>query len=53
MELEIKQYSQVTYLGCVLEKTMSAESLALKTIKKINQKQKFLYGKNRFLTPEF
>ena len=31
---------------------MSAESLTLKTITKINQKQKFLYGKNRFLTPE-
>ena len=52
MELEIKQYSQVTYLGCVLDKTMSAESLTLKTTKKINQKHKFLYGKNWFLTPE-
>ena len=26
--------------------------MALKTIKKINQKLKFLYRKNRFLTPE-
>ena len=31
---------------------MSGESMALKTIKKINQKLKFLYRKNRFLTPE-
>ena len=31
---------------------MSRESMALKVIKKINQKLKFLYRKNRFLTPE-
>ena len=35
--IEIKQYSKVTYLGCLLEETMSGESMALKTIKKINQ----------------
>ena len=50
--IEIKQYSKVTYLGCLLDETMSGESMALKTIKKINQKLKFLYRKNRFLTPE-
>ena len=49
---EIKQYSKVTYLGCLLDETMSGESMALKTIEKINQKLKFLYRKNRFLTPE-
>ena len=50
--IEIKQYSKVTYLGCLLDETMSGESMALKTIKKINQKIKDLYRKNRFLTPE-
>ena len=45
--IEIKQYSKVTYLGCLLDETMSGESMALKTIKKINQKLKFLYRKNR------
>ena len=50
--IEIKQYSKVTYLGCLLDETMSGESMALKTIKKINQKLKFLYRKNQFLTPE-
>ena len=35
--IEIKQYSKVTYLGCLLEETMSGKSMALKTIKKINQ----------------
>ena len=34
--IEIKQYSKVTYLGCLLDETMSGESMALKTIKKIN-----------------
>ena len=50
--IEIKQYSKVKYLGCLLDETMSAESMALKTTKKIDQKLKFLYRKNRFLTPE-
>ena len=50
--IEIKQYSKVTYLGCLLDETMSGESISLKTIKRINQKLKFLYRKNRFLTPE-
>ena len=50
--IEITPYSKVTYLGCLLGETKSGESIALKTIKKINQKLKFLYRKNRFLTPE-
>ena len=50
--IEIMQYAKVTYLGCLLDKTMSGESMALKTIKKINQKLKFYTRKNRFLTPE-
>ena len=32
--IKIKQYSKVTYLGCLLDETMSGESMALKTIKK-------------------
>ena len=32
--IEIKQCSKVTYLGCLLEETMSGESMVLKTIKK-------------------
>ena len=31
--IKIKQYSKVTYLGCLLDETMSGESMALKTIK--------------------
>ena len=46
----IKQHSQVTYLWCMLDKTMLGEPMALKVINKINGKLKFLYRKNRNLT---
>ena len=32
--IEIKQYSKVAYLGCLLDEAMSGESMALKTSKK-------------------
>ena len=50
--IEIKQYSEVACLACLLDETMTGESMALKSIEIINQKLKFLYRKNRFLTPE-
>ena len=50
--IEIKQYSKVTYLGCLLDKTMSGDSMELKTIKKSFYIRKFLHTKNRFLTPD-
>ena len=50
-DIEIKQHSQVTYLGCVMDETMSREPMALKVINRINRKLKFLYQKNSFLTP--
>ena len=48
----IKPHLQVTYLGCVLDETMSGEPMPLKVIHKINGKLKFLYRKNRYLTKE-
>ena len=50
-DIEIKQHSQVTYLGCVMDETMSGEPMPLKVINKINRKLKFLSRKNSFLTP--
>ena len=50
--INIKQSSQVTYLGCVLDETMSGEPMALKFINKINGKLTFLYRKNRYLTKD-
>ena len=38
--IEIKQNSQVSYLGCVMDETMSGEPMALKVINKINGKLK-------------
>ena len=49
--IQIKQHSKVTYLGCILDETMSGESMALKVINKINSRLKFLNRKNKFLTP--
>ena len=49
-DIEIKQHSQVTYLGCVMDETMSGEPMALKVTNKINGKLKFLYRKDSFLT---
>ena len=37
----------------MLDETMSGEPTALKVINKVNGKLKFLYRKNRFLSPEF
>lgn len=47
-EIDIKQYSKVTCLGCLVNGTMSGESMALKTITKINQKLDFYIGKIGF-----
>ena len=49
-KIHIKQYHTVTYLGCLLDETLSGESMALKVINKINSKVRFLYRKNRFLS---
>ena len=49
--IRIKQHSQVTYLGCILEETVSGESMAHKVISKVNARLKFLHRKNKYLTP--
>ena len=41
--IEVKQYSKVTYWGCLLDETMFGESMAWKTIKKINPKSKKVF----------
>ena len=45
-DVKIKQYSNVTYLNCELDESLSGEA-----INKINGRLKFLYRKNRYLTP--
>ena len=41
--IQIKQHSKVKYLECMLDETMSGETMALSVINKINSKLKFLY----------
>jgi len=47
--IKIKQYSKVTYLGCILDETLSGESMATHVINKVNSRLRFLYRQNRFL----
>ena len=49
-DIQIKQHSKVKYLGCMLDETMSGETMLLSVINKVNNKLKFPYQKNRFLT---
>ena len=51
-EINIKQQAQATYLGCVLDESISGETMTLKIINKIKGKLKLLYKKNKFLTSE-
>ena len=51
-DINIKQHPKVTYLGWVLDETISGESMTSKVINKINSKLKFLYRKIRFLSAE-
>ena len=47
-DIQIKQHSKVTYLGCVLDEDLSGESMSTKVMGKINGRITFLYRKNRF-----
>ena len=50
--LKIKQYSEVTYLGCILDKSLSGESVALNVVSEIDTRLKFLDRQNKFLSPQ-
>ena len=50
-DIPIKQHSKVKYLRCLLDETLSGETIVLSVINKIDSKLTFLYRKNRFLTP--
>ena len=49
--IEIKQNAKVKHLGCILDGSLSGESMALNVIDKINPRLKFLHRQNYFLTP--
>ena len=41
--IDIKQNPQVTYLGCILDETMSGKPMINKTLKKINSRLNYLF----------
>ena len=41
-DIKIKQYKNVNYLGCMLDESISIETMALTVIEKINSTLKFL-----------
>lgn len=52
-DIKIKRHLEVTYLGCVLDETMSGQLVALKVIvSALKGKLKFHNMKNRFLSPQ-
>ena len=51
-DVKIKQYSKVTYLGCVLDKCLTGESMAIQVCTKVTSKLTFLYRKNMFLSKD-
>ena len=48
-DIKIKQYKNLTYLGCILNNCLSGEDMARKVLSKINSRLKFLYRKQSFL----
>ena len=50
--MNIKQCSEVIYLGCILDGSLPGESMALNAVSKINTSLKFLYRKNKFVSSQ-
>ena len=48
--IEIKQQSKVTYLGCILDYNLTGESMATKVLSLVNNRLQLLYRKQKFLT---
>ena len=50
-DVSLKQYSTVEYLGCLLDSTLSGEEMALKVLKKVNGRLRFLCRQGKYLNP--
>ena len=50
-DVTLKQFSTVEYLGCLLDYMLSGEEMALKVLKKINGRLRFLYIQGKYLNP--
>ena len=51
-DVKTKQYSKVTYLGCVLDKCLTGESMAMQVGIKVASKLMFLFRKNTFFSKD-
>ena len=51
MVQQSKQYEKVKYFVCILDRSLSGESMALNVIDKLNSRLKFLHRENLFLIP--
>ena len=40
---KVKQYSKVTYLGCISDEILSGESMTTHVINKVNSRLRFFY----------
>ena len=49
-DIEIKQHSNVCYLGCILNESLSGDPMGLNVIKKINARLRFLYRNTKILS---
>ena len=52
-DIKTKQYTTVTYMGCVVDNTLPGESMAIKTVGNIRGRQIFPCRKQSSLTPTF
>ena len=50
-DVTLKQFSTVEYLGCLLDDTLSGQEMALKVLKKVNGRLRFLYRQGKYLNP--
>ena len=48
--IKVSQQNKVTYLGCILDDSLTGESMALRVLKKVNGRLSFLYRKQSFLS---
>ena len=51
--IDIKQHAKVKYLGCILDESLSGESMDLNVIDKISSRLKFLHGQKSFFNTQF
>ena len=49
--IDVSQHKEINYLGCLFDEKCTGASMALRVLEKINDRLKFLWRKNKFLTP--